>query len=364
MTAVGRAPGQLDVLGGVGDYSGSLVLQTPMRAQTTVEIEPRDGYLVSSDGRGEVRFDTMDLVDQPRWTRYPLGCLRVFTQVKGWQPMSGLSIRIRSDVPASMGVSSSAALEVATLRALSELSGIAFDGLEIAHLARRAENEVVGVPCGLMDQLASAFGRPGAVLPILCRPDVLSQPVPLPAGVTVVGWPSGVTHDVGGSPYATARAASFMGKRILEGRLGRTFHYTSDIPSCENVPDIMTGAQFLTEHDGVDDVLSRIEPQREYPVRAATAFPIEEHARCIRAVELLCAGRLEEIGALMRVSHAGYGDIGLGNDETDRMVAHVYEAGPAEGFYGARISGGGAGGTVVVLLEEDAVGRLPGPVIR
>ena len=364
MTAVGRAPGRLDVLGGVGDYSGSLVLQAPIRASTTVEIAPCAEYRLQSDSHGEAAAASLDLARLPRWTHYPLGCLQVFTAVKRWRPRRGLAFRIRSDVPPSAGVSSSAALEIATLRALAALSGIGFDGLEIAYLARRAENEIVGVPCGLMDQLASAFGRPGAILPILCRPDVLGEPIGLPHGAAVVGWPSPITRAVGGSPYTTARTASLMGKRLIETRLGRTWRYTSELPLVESLPERMAGADFLAQHRPIDDPLSVVEPEREYPVRAATRFPIEEHARCLHACELLHAGRLSEIGRLMKASHRGYGAMGLGTDETDRMVARIEELGPSEGFYGARVSGGGAGGTVVVLLDERAIGRLPGTVIR
>ena len=113
-----------------------------------------------------------------------------------------------------MGVSSSAALEVATLRGLEVLAGKSFTGTALARLAQRAENEIVGAACGLMDQLAVAHGRVGELLPILCRPDVLHERVRLPEGAVVVGWPSGVRHAVADSPYATARAAAFMARPI------------------------------------------------------------------------------------------------------------------------------------------------------
>lgn len=364
MTPVGRAPGRLDVLGGVGDYSGSLVLQAAIRAQTTVEIEPCSEYRLWSDSYGEAQAGSLDLGALPRWTHYPLGCLQVFMEAKGWRPDCGLSFRIRSDVPASVGVSSSAALEIATLRALSMISGIGFEGLEIAHLGRRAENEVVGVPCGLMDQLASAFGRVDTILTILCRPDALGEPIDLPDGIAVVGWPSQIARDVAGAPYAIARAAAFMGKRMIETRMGRAFRYTAELPMDDDLPERLPGARFLAEHGAIDDPLSTVEPDRSYPVRAATRFPIAEHARCCLAGDLLRAGRFEEVGALMYASHEGYSAMGLGTSETDRMVGWIERMGPAEGFYGARISGGGAGGTVVVLLDERAVGRLPGPLVR
>ncbi len=247
----GEAPGRLDVLGGVADYSGSLVLQTPIRATTRVTISPRTApdLEFTSDLEGKITLPAPgsgDLVTPggdvaplrawldehrvPRWVRYPLGCLLLFCHGQDWWPRGGLTLEITSEVPTSMGVSSSAALEVATLRALEVASGRSFTGTGLSRLAQRAENEVVGAPCGLMDQLASTHGRPGALLPILCRPDLLDEPVSLPEDVLAVGWPSGVKHAVTDSPYATARAASFMGRAILEAELGRPLAHLAELP--------------------------------------------------------------------------------------------------------------------------------------
>jgi L-arabinokinase len=281
---------------------------------------------------------------------------------------------ITSDVPISMGVSSSAALEVATLRALEEASGRRFRGTSLARLAQRAENDLVGAPCGLMDQLASAHGTQGALLPILCRPDVLDDPVPLPVGAVVVGWPSGVRHAVSGSPYATARAAAFMGKKILENSLARPLtHVTELSPSQLNdlahseLPPVLLGRDFLARHGAVDDPLSTIDPEQRYPVDAAVRFPITENLRAAQAVRLLRAVRsdnrqdtLRTVGELLYQSHSGYSAMGLGCPETDVMVQALRDRGPERGFYGARVSGGGSGGTVVVLLEAAALPELEG----
>lgn len=368
MTGVGTAPGRLDVMGGVADYSGALVLETPITRRTTVRVEPADAYAVSSEGFGEVRLAPGDLATQlaavPRWGRYVLGCARVFMEARAWKPAAGLRFRVESTVPVAMGVSSSAALEIATLRALADLTGTVFEGTEIAHFARRAEHDMVGVPCGLMDQLACAFGQSGTLLAILCRPDVLLDPVPLPTGIVVVGWPSGMVHDVGGTAYRTARTAAFMGKRLAELTLERPVAYTADLSDTGALPASLSGRVFLELAGGVDDPLSTVHPDREYPVRAAASFAVEEHGRCRRVIDLLAAERLEDIGAEMRASHEGYGTMGLGSPETDRLVRHVERLGPREGFYGARVSGGGCGGTVVVLAEERAIERLPADVIR
>jgi len=373
--ATGEAPGRLDFLGGVADYSGSLVLEMPLRLTTRVTItETKVLELVfrSPDQQECTLALGTDPRDAPKWVRYPYGCLWLFSAAHRWQPRGGLIFEIASKVPPSMGVSSSAALEVATLRALEKLSGKKFAGTELAQLAQRAENEIVGAPCGLMDQLASAHGVRGSLLPILCRPDQLGEPVKLPPGVIAVGWPSGVTHAVSASPYATARAGAFMGKKIIEAGTGRKLkHVTELMPSelrslsREDLPEHVTGRVFQQRWGGVDDSLSKIELRRRYAVRAAVSFPVEENFRGMRAVELLrgmtAANRAESLtalGELLGQSHAGYSSIGLGSPETDAMVEGVRALGPSKGFYGARVSGGGSGGTVVVLLKSSALPRL------
>ncbi len=388
----GEAPGRLDFLGGVADYSGSLVLQTPIRARTRVTITPlvEPRLELVSEQEGEVTLPLpprtltapdgevvslrawLDEHQAPRWARYPVGCFLLFCRAQDWRPPAGLKLAIASEVPVSMGVSSSAALEVATLRAMELISGRRFQGTALARLAQRAENVLVGAPCGLMDQLAAAHGIPGALLPILCRPDVLDEPAPLPAGAVVVGWPSGVRHSVSASPYATARAAAFMGKKILENALTRPLtHVTKLTPSQlaeageAALPPALLGRDFLARHGGVDDPLSRIDPDQRYPVRAAASFPVQENFRAAQAVRLLRGVQpenrrqtLQAVGELMYQSHAGYSAMGLGCPETDAMVRAVRDRGPDHGFYGARVSGGGSGGTVVVLLEAASFPQL------
>jgi L-arabinokinase len=391
--SAGEAPGRLDFLGGVADYSGSLVLQTPTQCTTRVALEPIPGdvlefhaadlptpevplaplrdALKAAASWPEMR-QILATIGAPHWTHYPLGCLLVFARAKDWLPAIGLRFTVDSDVPQSLGVSSSAALEIATLRALASFAGRTFAGHEIAHLGQCAENHLVGAPCGLMDQLASAHGQPGKLLPILCRPDLCRDLVALPDGACIVGWPSAVKHAVSGSPYGTARTASFMGKCLLEESLGRKLRHTTEAPPsllrevfAGGVHDCVRGASFLHRCHRVDDPLSQVVPDRDYPVRAATEFPIEENARCEAVLALLatctpatCRDALTQIGAHLYQSHEGYGRMGLGAPETDAMVAAIRELGPARGFYGARISGGGSGGTVVVLCERAALPAL------
>jgi len=394
-THTAEAPGRLDFMGGVADYSGSLVLEMPLSLTTRVKISefpPKRisracegaapfSFVFVSETYGEERVELGTPPSEvPQWARYPYGCLWLFAKEQRIRldklavgGCGGLRFEVSSRVPEAMGVSSSAALEVATLRALELFFDKPLKGqTTLARLAQRVENEIVGAPCGLMDQLASANGVKGALLPILCRPDILGEPVKLPKGIVAVGWPSGVKHAVSDSPYATARAAAFMGKKLIEAALGRRLKHATELApsvvrslSLEALPERMSGRAFLEKCGGVDDPLSTIEPGREYAPRAGVSFPVEESFRSEAAVALLRglgprnrAESLAALGELLYQSHAGYSSIGLGCPETDEMVEGVRALGPKRGLYGARVSGGGSGGTVVVLLEQAALPAL------
>ena len=382
------APGRLDVLGGVADYSGSLVLEMPIRAVTCVGVSQIDfpEFRLESSAYGywsvlaENFLDTQDenearqwLIDRqaPPWISYVLGSLWVLCRAKGLQLKTGLSFRVRSRVPEGMGVSSSAALEVATMRALCRLLDVRQRGTELARLCQRAENRIVGAPCGLMDQLAAEHGKPGCLLPIVCRPDLLRHPVPLPRGVTVVGWASGVKHAVSASPYMRARTATFMGKRIFEEKIGRRWLHAAEIsPSLFErfarhvVPESISGRWFSKRYGETDDPLSCVDKAVNYAVRSALQFPISENFRAGLAEFLLRASdspleqRLCQTGELMLQSHAGYSALGLGSPETDQMVDALVSLGAQKGVYGGRASGGGSGGTVVVLAKKNALVEL------
>ena len=306
-------------MGGVADYSGSFVLEVATSVETTVSVregeapaaagsvtlstaafgaetvgdgltwlrawQARAGSLPLSERLAQVRAY---LEGRPRWVLYVFGSLAGFVGGTGWVPAQCcLHLTVASSVPLSQGVSSSASIEVAVLRALRAFSGAALDDIALAHLGQRVENYVVGAPCGLMDQLASSLGRAGQVLPILCRPDVISPLVPLPAGTCVVGWPSGAEHTLdGASPYGIARTASFMAKKVLEATLGRKLGHLAQLQPSEvaavlnRLPESISGADFLAAHGGVDDALSTVEPGRTYALRAGALFPVQESFRC------------------------------------------------------------------------------------
>ena len=360
MTSRGSAPGRLDLLGGVADYSGALVLEVATRRTTTVVAEPDDALSV-----GPARLTTDEvsslavlpypelrnaLGEFPRWTHYVLGVALVLVRHGVIEPPR-TELSVTSDVPTSVGVSSSAALEVATARAL----GVEHvEPLALAALCQEAENHVVGAPCGIMDQVVVTMGRPGGVLPILCRPAAVDPLVTLPDGLEVVGVPTGAAHDVSGAPYRRARAAAFMGKRIAEASADRRWSWVSELPAAavDALPEALDGAAFLDRWGSTDDALTSVDAVETYPVRAATAFGAEEHARSAAMLDALSAPETSAIGPIMAGSHAGYDAMGLGHPAATAIVDGVLAR---PGVHGARSSGGGSGGTVVVLCERDAL---------
>jgi galactokinase len=362
-SASGSAHGRLDLLGGVADYSGALVLELPTHLATTVVAEPADRLVV-----GPAAFSVDDvatlaklpyadvraaLAGLPKWTHYVLGVAVVLVR-HGLIDPPRAELVVSSDVPQSVGVSSSAALEVATARALG--AG-AIDPLRLAALCQEAENHVVGAPCGIMDQVTVAVGTPGSILPILCRPVpivAVRATLPVPPSLEVVGWPTGAEHDVSGTPYGRARAAAFMGKRIIEDAQDRTWSWVSELPplAVDDLPDVLDGATFLDRWRDTDDDVTTVDPSETYPVGAATRFGVEEHARSEQAATHIARGDFAALGPLMAASHAGYDAMGLGHPAA---TATVQEALSRRGVHGARSSGGGSGGTVVVMCDGGAL---------
>jgi galactokinase len=364
VSARGRAPGRLDLLGGVADYSGALALEIPTHQATEVVATPAETLVVGAAELTVAETDRLArlpyaetrlaLEHLPRWTLYVLGVVLVLVRhgVIG-PPRARLSVS--SDLPVSVGVASSAALEVATARAL----GVDVDPLRLAALCQEAENHVVGAPCGIMDQVAVAAGEPGAVLPVLCRPASVRRSLPLPPGLEVVGWPSGAEHDVSAAPYARARAAAFIGKRIVEESAGRSWPWVSELPvdALAGLPEVLGGDEFQSRWGRTGDDLTSVDPRQSYPVRAATSFGVEENRRSEEALVALRRGRPDALGGLMAASDSAYAAMGLGHPAAAAVVA---DAVSRLGVYGARSSGGGCGGTVVVACERGVLDDVAG----
>lgn len=401
---IARAPGRLDLMGGIADYSGSLVLQYPIARATHVAFQWRDDGLISLRSLGgeaarsfalplaalatvdggpiEYRAAGALFAATPHhWAAYVVGAFLVLWRECGIEPNRGATILIHSDVPEGKGVSSSAALEVAVMTALVAAHERELDPRRLALLCQKVENLVAGAPCGIMDQMTAACGEPDRLLALLCQPDRLLEPVPLPPELGIWGIDSGIRHAVSGADYGTVRTAAFMGYRMIADLAGLPVEclapgrvriddpewhgYLANIGSsifrerfAPHLPEVVDGASFLDRYQGITDPVTAVDPRRLYPVREATRHPVDEHARVTRFAELLrrSGGEVEwrELGALMYESHASYTACGLGTDGTDRLVELVRALGPAEGLYGAKITGGGSGGTVAIIGRSDA----------
>jgi L-arabinokinase len=405
---IGNAPGRLDVMGGIADYSGSLVLQMPIREKTVVEFTPREDFLcritshTSDSERHDISLDYRSLLKDGKanivfaqqklrenkdgaWAAYIIGCALMLHHYKGIE-FKGGDFRVHSDVPLGKGVSSSASLEVATMNALAQAFNITFTGTELPVLAQRVENQVVGAPCGLMDQLATFFGKPGKLLPIVCQPDLVREPVSIPDNVAFIGIDSGVRHSVGGASYGDVRCAAFMGYSIIAQSLGASLHtfqqakdrndfsalpyrgYLCNITVNEFesrflnlLPQKIKGKDFIREFTLTTDAATQVDPEVEYAVRQCTAHPVYENERVHNFLELLrtfnsvaAAERessLNSLGHLMRQSHESYSQCGLGSSRTDEIVSLSKDR---DGIYGAKITGGGSGGTVCLLTWGEA----------
>jgi len=405
-TGLARAPGRLDVMGGIADYSGSLVLELPLAAAAWAAVQwTHDGLVhvrttdaAAAHGSLDVALPLVDLLsDYPavrrafaatpdrHWAAYVVGAITVLHRERGVPFDRGVRWLIASDVPAGKGVSSSAAIEVAAMLALCRLMDVSLDGRTLARLCQTVENLVVGAPCGVMDQMTAACGDANALLALRCQPSELEASVPVPAEVELFGIDSGIRHAVSGADYTSVRVGAFMGYRIIASLAGlpatsdgpgrvrieddRWHGYLANITPQEwdaefrdRVPEALTGAAFLDQFGGSTDPVTTIEAGRTYAVRQPTAHPILEHDRVKRFRDLLRGApddaALRALGQLMYASHASYSACGLGSRGTDEIVSLVRDAGPAAGLFGAKITGGGSGGTVAVLARRGSRGAI------
>ncbi len=379
-----RAPGRLDVMGGVADYSGSLVAEMTIAEAALVALSPRTdrtlrvwsrgidsaehapqvsisldefyapgGSLLSYDAvRAHLRRDP-----RTRWAAYLFGCVFVLL-AEGIVPEfpHGANLILDSRVPLGAGVSSSAAIEVAAMAALNAAFRLGLDGIAVARLSQTVENNVVGAPCGIMDQMSSALCVPNSLLLILCQPHEVQGTQALPEGVHVYGINSNVKHSVGGTAYTRARVAAFMGRKLLGADYLALVSADALSGSEHKLPEAILGADFLAAYGETGDPVTRVDPELTYPVRASARHGVLEHERVGQFVRTLSAGGFaapEHAGTLMYESHASYTRIGLGCPETDLLVEMSRAAGPAKGIYGAKITGGGSGGTVAFLTHGE-----------
>ena len=237
-----RAPGRLDVMGGIADYSGSLVLEMPIAeavlAAVQLDSEPTIRIISLREGQeGVVSYFSMPLADftvggvpiaydeaadyvgktaDSRWAAYIAGAFLVLTREKQASFSQGARILLRSNVPEGKGVSSSAAVEVAAMLGISKAFGLTLEPTELATLCQIVENQVAKAPCGIMDQMTVVHGRKNKLLELLCQPDAIQGSIEIPSQFRFWGIDSGIRHAVSGSDYGAVRVGAFMGYKIIQ----------------------------------------------------------------------------------------------------------------------------------------------------
>jgi len=397
---ISRAPGRLDLMGGNVDYTGGLVFQSTIREATWAAAQRRDDQRIiflnpqmKEEGWLErVEFDLSQLTSEAavkrlvnaslevRWTAYVLGAFLLLRNRYPQQVKSGASIYIESEVPRNKGVSSSAAVEVAVMKAAAACYGIALQGVGLAEACQWVENVIAESACGIMDQAASVLGDEGHVLPLLCQPCVLRPLVRLPEGLRCWAIDSGVRHAVTGIEYEAARAAAFIGYRMIcewenlpveKDESGPIPRYTDPrwkgflsnvVPSVfrskyeQRLPELISGAEILSRGVEHPDPFTVVRPEVNYRVRACTRYAIEENQRIELFIELArgttqqpSIAAFRQMGELMFQSHWSYTECGLGCTATDQLIDLARQHRGDDLLFGAKITGGGAGGTVAVL---------------
>src|SRR6187401_122678 len=317
------APGRMDVMGGIADYSGSLLLQMPIKQTTTVNIQMRDDGVfnfrtqITKNKTEDFTIHISDVKERSLeeagmiirslkggdWAVYVLGCFLVLKKEKKIS-LEGANVFIESNVPWGKGVSSSAALEVATMNALNQLYQLSLEKEELAVLAQMAENLVAGAPCGLMDQLSSHLGQKNKLLPLICQPHHVDKAISIPRGINFSGIDSGIRHAVSGASYSDVRAAAFMSYTIIalnEGAIVEELNqartsgdwnklpfkgFLANIPVSlfeekyiSLLPGEISGKDFLSQYKVSIDPVTIIDEQKNYKPLVCGSHPVYENAR-------------------------------------------------------------------------------------
>ena len=332
------APGRVNLIGEHTDYSGGLVLPVAVDRGVTVRWHPDPGAIRLRSAEFpetvELEPDGTPHSALTGWVRYAAAVAELLRQ-RG-RPAAGLDGTISSTVPVGAGLSSSAALTVALALALCRTAGFELARLELAGVAQEAERRAVGVPVGLMDPAVSLLARRGHALLLDCGTEE-HRLVPLPPGLAIVVFDSGVRHTLEHSGYATRRAELEQALPALGG--ARPSEVTVE------------AAEEAALAAGVDEVARR---------RLRHVVSENERVRaCVRALEAPGGPDRAALGALFREGHASLrDDFEVSIPELDLLV----ELADGEGAVAARLTGGGFGGSVVALADDDRAEGLAASV--
>ncbi|MFE5510949.1 galactokinase [Streptomyces sp. NPDC056529] len=336
---VWAAPGRVNLIGEYTDFNDGFVLPLALPHTAVAAVSRRDDGVLrlhSADVDGgvvQLAVDSLEPLSGGGWAAYPAGV--VWALREAGHPVTGADLHLSSTVPTGAGLSSSAALEVVTALALNDLFGLGLSRPGLARLAQRAENAFVGVPCGVMDQMASACAEEGHALHLDTR-DLSYRRVPFDLaaeGLTLMVVDTRVKHALGDGAYAERRAGCEAGARAL-------------------------GVRALREVDAarLPEALARLEDET---VRRYVRHVVSDNARVERTIALLDAGDPRAVGPVLTEGHASLrDDLRVSCPELDLVVGSANAA----GALGARMTGGGFGGSAVVLVETDRAEKVAAAV--
>jgi len=333
---VWAAPGRVNLIGEHTDYNDGFVMPFALPHQAVAAVSRRDDGLLrlhSADMEGgvaELRLDALAPGTDTAWTAYPAGV--VWALREAGHELTGADVHLSSTVPAGAGLSSSAALEVVTALALNDLHGLDLPRWRLARLCQRAENVYVGAPTGIMDQTASACCEQGHALFLDTR-DLSQRQIPFDLaaeGLRLLVVDTQVKHAHSGGEYGRRRAGCEKGAALL------------GVDALRDIP-----------YDGLEAALGRLGDEEE--VRRLVRHVVTENHRVERTIALLRSGDTRAIGPVLTEGHASLrDDFRVSCPELDLVV----DTALAHGALGARMTGGGFGGSAVVLTESAEVPSL------
>ncbi len=328
-----RAPGRVDLMGSHTDYNHGFVMTMTVDRDTWIAARPRADRIVrvrSLNVAGESQFslDNIQQDDEVTWSNYVRGMANVM-QDAGYA-LQGFDGLVHSTVPFGSGLSSSAAIEMATAEIFQQVSGFTLDPLEMALFGQKAENEFVGVRTGILDQYSSALGEAGCALELDCR-HLTSKTSRIADGLAVVICDTCSERKLAGSEYDDRRKQCEEGVAILQ-------QYDASITALRDA----TLALFEAHEAEMPAVVAK-----------RCRFIIEENQRVLDLASALPKGDHETLGALFRDSYTGARDLFEINAPSMTAMIQVMQTAP--GLVGARQAGAGFGGCMVALVDEAAI---------
>ncbi len=405
-----RAPGRLDILGGICEVAGAAVLQQPLADAVIVAVQPRIDrrILIRNLNLNKERVltiehrmdDLLDAAQQGEWAALRALALPVD---RGWTARilaalslllarrpnaasaNGLNVAIQSTLPAGAGLGSSAALIVALLLALTEVYAIPLEDGELADIGEKVESQVLRLGCGRAEYLTILLGRQQRITMLQGQLNGIKPDLSLPQGAMVLAIDTGVRKTAGCQKMNELCAALWIGRTLLQEALASDEHvlplagYLGGIPRDDwhsgvkkLVPYRCSGQEFLRQHPEEAQAAAFLDPEKKYMPRTILEYVVEEGERVQALSQMLeqataapDENNLDAAGALLYASHRQYSKVsGAVCAEADWLVDALQAMGPAAGIYGARAMPGGTGSSVLVLAKTACADQLHNLVSR